>query len=140
MMDGHPGIRVNGPLAPHAIGFAAALTGRGYARKSVSTQVNLMAHLSRWLARHELEAADLTAPVIERFVTMMRATRTVLVAERGLVPLLGYLREVNATPQILDTCGTPQAELLEAFGRYLADERGLAAARCVVTCGSPLTS
>ena len=127
MVDGHPGVRVGGPLAPYTVGFAASLTERGYARHSVSTQVNLMAHLSRWLAWRELDAADLTAPVAERFVVMMRATRRVLVAERGLAPLLEYLRERSAAPSpVVQSRGTPRAELLQVFGLYLRDERGLA--------------
>ena len=45
-------VRVTDPLGQHAEGFRAMLAGRGYAPSSAAGQLQLMAHLSRWLA-HE---------------------------------------------------------------------------------------
>ena len=50
-------VRVTGPLTPFAEGFAAELARQGYTRNSAADQVRLLAHLSRWLAAHGLDAA-----------------------------------------------------------------------------------
>jgi hypothetical protein len=52
--------RVQGPLAPFAAGFVVELVARGYRPRSLSGQLELMAHLSRWLAEQGLEPAGLT--------------------------------------------------------------------------------
>ena len=44
-------VRVNGLLAPFVPGFAAELGRQGCACVSVVHQVQLVAHLSRWMAR-----------------------------------------------------------------------------------------
>ena len=49
-MEGYSAGRVRGPLAPYAAGFVVELVGRGYRPRSVRGQLELMAHLSRWLA------------------------------------------------------------------------------------------
>lgn len=43
------GVWVRGPLAHHAVGFAAFLSGQGYPMGSARLQVHLVAQLSRWL-------------------------------------------------------------------------------------------
>ena len=42
-------VRVSGPLAGYAAGFAEFSAGQGYASGSVRLQVHLVAQLSRWL-------------------------------------------------------------------------------------------
>jgi integrase/recombinase XerD len=42
-------VRVSGPLAEYAAGYAACLAGAGYMPLSAANQVRLLAHLSRWL-------------------------------------------------------------------------------------------
>lgn len=51
------GVRVVGPLAVYAPGFAEELRGRGYTELSVAGQLRLMAHASRWLASVGLDAS-----------------------------------------------------------------------------------
>ena len=66
-MDGYSAGRVLGPLAPYAAGFVVELVGRGYRPRSVSGQLELMAHLSRWLAEQDLQPGGLTFQLAERF-------------------------------------------------------------------------
>jgi integrase/recombinase XerD len=58
-------VRVEGPLALYASGFAAHLLGQGYTPASAEDQLRLMAHLSRWLAEQRMGAAALTAEVVD---------------------------------------------------------------------------
>ncbi|HYB23105.1 MAG TPA: hypothetical protein VED41_04865, partial [Solirubrobacteraceae bacterium] len=64
---------MTGPLEPFAVGFAAALRVDGYTARGTTGQLQLMAHLSRWLTKEHLGVASLTGPVIERFVVARRA-------------------------------------------------------------------
>ncbi len=47
-------VRVGGPLEPYANGFRRTLAGQGYLANSASYQLQLMAHVSRWLASRGL--------------------------------------------------------------------------------------
>jgi integrase/recombinase XerD len=48
-MDVLYGVRMTGPLAPHAMGLAAELARLGFTEMSARGQLGLAAHLSRWL-------------------------------------------------------------------------------------------
>jgi hypothetical protein len=54
------GVRVRGPLAGYAEGFADELVGQGYSAGSTRLQLQLVARVSRWLDAEELDAAGLT--------------------------------------------------------------------------------
>lgn len=49
-MDVVDGVRMTGPLAPYARGFAGELARLGFTELSAGGQLRLVAHLSRWLA------------------------------------------------------------------------------------------
>src|SRR4051812_11647212 len=92
-MSGVLRVRVTGPLEPFGEGFPAELSRRGYAHDSVVLQLQLMAHLSRWLESERLSIAALAgASEVERFMAVRRARYTRHVSPRALAPLLGYLR------------------------------------------------
>jgi integrase/recombinase XerD len=91
-------------------------------------QLHLVAHLSRWLAGEELDAAALTQPVVEAFLAARRAAGyTRFRSVDALVPLLSYLRGLGAAPRapVVVAVG-PVEVLLERYRRYLLVERGLA--------------
>ena len=67
-MDGYPAGRVLGPLAPYAAGFVVELVERGYRPRSVGGQLELMAHLSRWLVERSVEPDGLTPARADRFL------------------------------------------------------------------------
>ena len=48
-------------------GFVAELVEAGYRPNAVAVQLRLLAHLSRWLGREEIDLAEVREPQIERF-------------------------------------------------------------------------
>jgi len=60
-------IGIRGPLTADLPGVCAALRARGYTRLSIRNLVRLLAHLSSWLADHQLRACHLNRETIERF-------------------------------------------------------------------------
>jgi integrase/recombinase XerD len=122
-------VRVSGPLAQHAEGFRAMLAGRGYAPSSAAGQLQMMAHLSCWLAQQDRSAGDLTPATVELFLAARKAAgyRRWLSA-RGIAPLLEYLEAAGLVIPV--TSPEPQApggDVLAGFRDYLVTERGLAA-------------
>ena len=65
-------VRTIGPLSAFTSGFAAELVRRRYRPNAAANQLQLMAHLSRWLAQRGLTADRLTASVLARFLTARR--------------------------------------------------------------------
>jgi len=123
------GVRVTGPLLPHAEGFSERLTELGYTRLSAADQLRLMAHLSRWLASRGLGAGQLTPQRAEQFLRARRcagyASRR---SQRGLAPLLDYLRGQGVSPQPMPAAAcTPVQRMARDYHVYLVQERGLAA-------------
>lgn len=121
-------VRVTGPLAGHAEGFRVELIGRGYTPLSAANQLRVMAHVSRWLADHELRAEDITVAGVGAFLEARRAEGyTCWLSSRGLAPLLDYLHGQGvALMPIPAVVSTPLGDLLAEYRTYLVDERGLA--------------
>jgi integrase/recombinase XerD len=126
-MDVLYGVRMTGPLAPHATGLAGELARLGFTETSARAQLGLAAHLSRWLAAAGLGTMALTGAVAEEFLAARRAAGyTAYRTPKALAPLLGYLRELGAAPKAEIAAPATQAEaLLERYRRYLLAERGL---------------
>jgi site-specific recombinase XerC len=120
---------VDGPLAQWAPGFVSELERLGYAPSSACAQLRVMARLSGWLAGEGLDASDLTAVVVARFVAELRGlgyrnSRS----WRGFGTVLGYLRRVGAVPVLPPlprSSLTVEQGLLDRYRRYLTGERGL---------------
>ena len=121
-------VQLSGPLLVFAAGFLEELLGRGYRPGTAAKQLQLMAHLSRWMAAHRLEPGDLREVEIERFVQDRRATgRVQLASARALVPLLGYLRGLGVVPpEGSREAPTLAGALLDRYAEYLRVQRGLA--------------
>lgn len=119
--------RVAGPLEQYAPGFAGELARLGYTCESAYGQMLVMAHLSRWLAGEGMDVAGLTPLVAERFLAARRAAGyTLYLSPKALVPLVGYLRGLGATPEAPDAGPAGPAEaLLARWQHYLVTERGL---------------
>jgi site-specific recombinase XerD len=122
-------VRVAGPLAPFAAGFARDLAGLGYTPLSAANQVRVMAHASRWLQAQQLQAGEFTPERAELFLRARRAEGyTCWLSERGLAPLLGYLRGAGVVPGPASAPACTAADVLvERYRAYLVSERGLAA-------------
>ena len=121
-------VRMSGPLVAYRRGFTAELRRQGYSPFTVVSVLYLTAHLSRWLERQGLDAGDLTAECVERYLAARRASGQVRrLTPRGLRPLLSYLRGLGvAPPPTAPTAATPRSQLLDAFTDYLRVQRGLA--------------
>jgi integrase/recombinase XerD len=127
-MGGDPSrVRVTGPLAVFAEGFAGELARLGYKPNTAADQLRLMAHLSRWMNAGRLEAAALAPEVTGAFLVARRAEGYVLwLSPKALAPLLGYLRRLGVVPVPASAPVTAAEALLGRYRRYLVTERGLA--------------
>ena len=128
-MDVVSRVRVSGPLAGYAAGFAAYLAGAGYTPLSAANQVRVLAHLSRWLEDRGLVPAELTGQRVREFLEARRAAGyTCWLSERGMAPLLSCLRGLGVVPEPERPVPVTAVDvLLGRYGGYLAGERGLAA-------------
>lgn len=120
-------VHVTGSLAEFAPRFAEELGRLGYADLSARDLLQVMAHLSRWLGTEGLVPGELTHPRLLQFLAVRRGQgHTRWVSERGLRRLVDYLVARGVMPSLERTAGnSPVDRLLEAFGRYLAGERGV---------------
>jgi integrase/recombinase XerD len=119
-------VLVSGPLSVFLSGFREELARRGYTPSAGAKQLQLMAHLSRWMAARGLEPAALRRREIERFVSERRASHAQLASARGLEVLLGYLRGLGAVPSAGSReAATPAGVLLDRYAEYLLVRRGL---------------
>jgi site-specific recombinase XerD len=122
-------VKVTGPLVPYVAGFRTELEAQGYRPNSLSDQLRLMAHVSRWLASEGLDVEELMPERIDAFLLARRLAGYVLwCSAKGVAPLLTYLRRVGALASPEPTIPTtPASRLLQDFRSYLVEERGLAA-------------
>jgi site-specific recombinase XerD len=127
VVEGYSAGLVEGPLAPFAAGFVVELVGRGYRPRSVSGQLELMAHLSRWLIEEGLEPAELSGQAPERFLAVRRERNVSLRSWRALGPMVVYLRDLGVIPDHAVSADTPVEGLLADYREYLLRERGLTA-------------
>src|SRR6266496_2211430 len=113
--------RVRGPLAPYVDGVRAELERLGYTPLTAAAHVRLMAHLSRWLARHGVEASGLTPATVDAYFAQRRAAGYVgQVTGRALQPLLGQYRDYLTTERGLTT--TTAALNVRMVRPFLADQ------------------
>jgi hypothetical protein len=61
-------VRVGGQLGPYAIGFRTELHRQGYSSSPAAGHLQLMAHLSRWLADRDLSPDELTVAYVQQFL------------------------------------------------------------------------
>jgi site-specific recombinase XerD len=111
-----------------ADGFRGELARQGYSVWTTIAHLQLMAHLSQWLAAHDLDAADLDDAAVAWYLRDRRASGQVRrLTSRGLAPLLGYLRHLGLAPaRPGQQPGDPVSSLVCEFAGFLATERGLA--------------
>jgi integrase/recombinase XerD len=130
MRSGAMTVRVTGPLAEFASGFAEELCRQGYTYLSALNQVRVLAHLSRWLVAQGLVLSELTRAQLGEFLRARReAGYTCWLSERGLTPLVNYLVGVGAMPALERSAKeSPVERLLDAYGHHLLTERGVTTA------------
>jgi integrase/recombinase XerD len=120
---------VPGPLEQYAPGFRDWLLARGYTPLTTVPQLQLMAHVSRWLEREGLTAAGLTRQEADRFLAARRTAGKPR-HPAGMRPLLDYLGGLGVIPpEPPEPPAPPQdaaSALISEFAEYLRSERGLA--------------
>lgn len=123
-------VRVTGPLTMYAAGFRKEIAEQGYTANTSSSQLQLMAHASRWLAAQGWGVADLDQARVEEFLARRRAEGyTLWLSPMAMDPMLAYLRELGAIPvSVPPAPGTEAERLREQYRTYLVQERGLAPA------------
>jgi integrase/recombinase XerD len=133
-------VGVSGPLERYAAGFLAELVGLGYRPVSSAFQLQLMAHLSRWVEADGLAVEELLPTHVERFLTARRAAGyTNYLSPKALAPLLGYLRGLGVVPPVRSPAVSAVEALLARYRAYLIGERGLvtATADCYADMARP---
>lgn len=120
----------SGVIGAHLESFVEHVAGLGYARATVSSQLHVLGHLAKWMARRRLSVADLSEPVIGRF---LRGRARWAGVHRGDAPtlrrFLAHLRGRGATGPAPDRPEESPLSLLERdYEHYLTWERGLAPA------------
>jgi integrase/recombinase XerD len=121
-------VRITGPLASFTNGFVANLSKQGYRPNAAANQLQLLAHLSRWLASQRLDATTLTASLLDEFLDERRAQGYALwLSPKALAPLLSYLSTVGIAVTSTQTVLSPSEALLSRYRNYLLDVRGLVA-------------
>lgn len=120
-------VRFTGPLAPLAAGLTAELAALGYTTTSATTQLQLAAHLSRWLHVRDLSVAELTETVITAFLADRRRDYSSRYSLQALSPTLVYLRRLGAAPPAAAARAPVGAheQLMARFRRYLLVERSV---------------
>jgi integrase/recombinase XerD len=121
-------VRWSGPLERFAAGFDAELARLGYTPAGTRRKLEAVAHLSKWLAGRGMTADDIVDETVAEFVAARRAAGcSSQLTGRSLAWMLGYLRGLGVVQPAVDPGPAVGAgQLLERFGVFLADERGLA--------------
>jgi integrase/recombinase XerD len=121
-------VRWSGPLEPFAAGFDAELARLGYTPAGTRRKLEAVAHLSQWLAGRGMTADDIGDETIAEFTVARRAGGySSQLTARSLAWMLGYLRGLGTVRPAADPGPAADAgHLLERFGVFLSDERGLA--------------
>lgn len=121
-------VRVTGPLEPLAGGFRRELARLGYRPNAACAQLQLMAHLSRWLGVNGVAVEDVTEARVAEFLVHRRGEGyTLWLSPKALAPLLEFLRELDAIPLATADAAVSEVDrLLADYESFLVSERGLA--------------
>ena len=128
-MAGVSGVRVDGPLAPFAVGFGVVLVAEGYAKQQAQRLMGLTAEVSSWLAERDLRVSDLTDEVIDEFFAGRGRSRSNCRTARSSQPIMAHLRSLGVTPAAPpESSGrtVAEGELLGCFRGWCLAQRGLA--------------
>jgi integrase/recombinase XerD len=121
-------VQMSGPLSAFADGYRDELLARGCGADGATKQLQLMAHLSRWMTARGVEPGALGAREIEQFLAARRSSYRDLVSLWALEPPLGYLRGLGVVPPAGSReAPTPGGELLNRYADYLRVRRGVKA-------------
>jgi integrase/recombinase XerD len=120
-------VRVRGPLAPLIPGFRGRLAALGYSPGAAAQQLQMLAHLSRWMLARDQVVHDLSPESIEEFFRSRRRSHTNLTTARSMDRFLDFLDELGLDRSAGTAVPVPEWEAVSGrFCRYLALECALA--------------
>lgn len=120
-------VRVVGPLEPHAGQLMSLLAARGYAPLTRVPHLQVMTHLSKWMATRQLAVAGLTSARVEDYLGQRRSDGYATFRTRtSLAPLLDVLATAGAPLSEPDRPVSAADAHLDAYAEFLRQERGLA--------------
>lgn len=120
-------VRVVGPLEPYAGQFMRLLADRGYAPLTRVPRLQVMTHLSKWMASRQLAVAELTAARIDQYLGQRRGDGYASFSTKAsLAPLLDVLAAAGAPLNEPDPPVSGLDALLAGYALFLCQERGLA--------------
>lgn len=122
-----------GPLECCIKGFAAQLSGQGYAPDTIHAKCDLLADLSRWLERRQLSLAALDERRLRQFQASRRRRGRMRRGDPTTArQLLQYLRERGHTAPAVQAIDVhPAAVVVRDFEAFFRSERGLSTATVV---------
>ncbi len=115
-----------GPLGEHVDAFAAMLLKQGFPRSTGRFQIRVVADFSRWLARRRIPIADIDTSVVERYGAGYRRNYAFWSQRPPILHrFVGMLNQAGVIPAMESAAADPRQCEIEAFRRYLRQERGL---------------
>lgn len=117
-----------GPLECCIKGFAAQLSGHGYAPETIHAKCDVLADLGRWLERRQLPLTALDERRLRQFQASRRRRGRMRRGDPATAQqLLQYLREHGHTAPAVQAIDVhPAALVVRDFEAFLRSERGLA--------------
>jgi integrase/recombinase XerD len=125
---------LEGPLAAHITAFAKWARAQGYARRSRYRQVLLAACFSRWLGRQAVSVCRVSSEQLTRYLrSRMRHVQIHRGDAAALRQFLDFLRRQDVVPKQKIPPGrlTPIERVVQAFERYIRNERALSEAAVI---------
>ena len=118
-------VRITGPLDCWQDDLTAELTRLGYAPSVTARHLQLLAHLSHWMADHEVSVEGLSWPQVGRFCSNRGLIGQRRVAPQSVMVLMNLLRP-DCVPAKSAGLSAGMEDLLNGFTTYLREERLLA--------------
>lgn len=116
-----------GPLVPYMEGFSNHLIKQQYCPRCIPPKIRTIAQFSQWLNSYNISASDVSQKHIQQFFD---GTNYKNASKRGDVSTINQLLEFLQKTGIcriitLPTNQTPIQQVIDSFGQYLLDEKGL---------------
>jgi site-specific recombinase XerD len=116
----------SGPLFPYFSLYLAQLKEQGYAPGSFYEQIYILKTCDRWLKRTARSVLELDEAVAGEFLHhCLKAGYGKNAGASTMRRLLGMLRRIGVTPEVKAPPPSPSEQLVNAYGRFLLEERNL---------------
>jgi site-specific recombinase XerD len=123
-----------GPLAPYIVSFSKWAIGQGYSLWSLRRRIWIAVSFSRWLAEKSVRLSSVSSRHFDQYLRYRTRRQDIYPGDTtALKQLLVFLRDrkVIAVEKIRPPSLTSVERYVQAFERYLRDERVLATATII---------